>query len=166
MPGKHGATGYKAGCRCDVCRAGKTEEMRRYVAQVRSRDGQSPTQKYRPAKGVTCDWCDAPVRSWSGRARDGLTLCTLHRRRKRWAETERDWISRPAREAIYERDRWVCGICSQPVDPSLSSLDDMAASLDHIVPRSHTLFPDHSAGNLRLAHRLCNSLRGDRLETA
>lgn len=156
----HGATGYKRGCRCDPCRIGKTEEMRRYIAMVRARDGKSPTQKYRPAKNMKCDWCGAPVRSWAGRASDGLILCTPHRKAKRDSEAERDWIGRTERLAIYERDGWVCQLCTGPVDREAPATSDWAPSLDHIEPRSFALIPDHSARNLRTAHRWCNSARG------
>ncbi|WP_433651042.1 HNH endonuclease [Micromonospora zamorensis] len=135
--------------------------MRKYAAKVRERDGVSLTQRYRPAKNVTCDWCAAPVRSNSGRARDGLVLCQRHRTKKRDSEAEREWISRRDRLAIYERDGWICQLCFEPVDREAYHLDDWAPSLDHIIPRSHMLIPDHSPSNLRLAHRWCNAVRGD-----
>lgn len=65
------------------------------------------------------------------------------------------------RAAIYERDGWVCQLCSEPVDPDLGPFDAWAATLDHIVPRSHTLIPDHRPENLQLAHRWCNSVKSD-----
>lgn len=70
-------------------------------------------------------------------------------------------ISPRERLRIYERDGWMCQLCGDPVDKTLHFLADMAASLDHIECQSWALVPDHSAENLRLAHRLCNSLRGD-----
>ena len=80
---------------------------------------------------------------------------------------ERFWanaiqISDMERHAIYERDGWECQICHEPVDRELDPQDRMAATLDHVVPRSMTLFPDDSPTNLRLAHRSCNSRRGNR----
>ena len=69
------------------------------------------------------------------------------------------FITKARRFAIYERDHWTCQICSEPVDPTLHYLDDWAASLDHITPRS--LGGSHEESNLRLAHRWCNSVRGD-----
>jgi len=71
------------------------------------------------------------------------------------------WISTKRRRSLYDRDGWVCQLCLEPVDPDLPSSDQWAATLDHIVPQSHAVFPDHSDGNLRLAHRWCNSVRGD-----
>lgn len=67
------------------------------------------------------------------------------------------------RREIYERDGWVCQLCETPVDVGLPVEHVLSATLDHIVPQSHQLVPDHSPSNLRLAHRICNSLRGDGL---
>lgn len=71
-------------------------------------------------------------------------------------------ISKSDRLAIYERDGWVCQICSREVDKTLHPNHTFAATLDHVTARSMTLFPDDSPTNLRLAHRSCNSRRGNR----
>ena len=47
-------------------------------------------------------------------------------------------------------------------DPTLTGRDRLGATLDHIVPRSLALIADDSPANLRLAHRSCNSARGNR----
>jgi 5-methylcytosine-specific restriction endonuclease McrA len=65
------------------------------------------------------------------------------------------------RLAIYERDGWVCQLCHEPVDPDLDQSDVWGATLDHIECQSWALIPDHRPTNLRLAHRWCNSARGD-----
>jgi 5-methylcytosine-specific restriction endonuclease McrA len=70
-------------------------------------------------------------------------------------------VSPRVRAAIYERDSWTCQLCAYPVDGTLSHRDNWSASLDHIIPQSHMLIPDHSPSNLRLVHKMCNSLRGD-----
>lgn len=70
-------------------------------------------------------------------------------------------ISPKERLKIYERDNWTCQLCAHPVDSTLHYLHDWSATLDHIIPQSHMLIPDHSPSNLRLAHRWCNSARGD-----
>lgn len=68
-------------------------------------------------------------------------------------------ISRRRRQNIYERDEWTCQLCLEPVDPTLDPINDRAASLDHIICRSRG--GDNADQNLRLAHRWCNSVRGD-----
>lgn len=73
-------------------------------------------------------------------------------------------IPRSTRLAIYGRDRWTCQLCMEPVDQGLMATDpqnEWAPSLDHIECQAWTLIPDHSPENLRLAHRWCNSVRGD-----
>lgn len=68
-------------------------------------------------------------------------------------------ISPMRRQAIYERDEWVCQLCDCPVLPNLSPSDIWAPTLDHIVPRSRG--GSHEDENLQLAHRWCNSVKGD-----
>ena len=81
---KHGERAtYDRGCRCQECRDAKTALMREYVRMVKERDGRSPTQKYRPARGRVCDWCGRALTSAAGTAADGLMLCKPHRTEKR-----------------------------------------------------------------------------------
>jgi 5-methylcytosine-specific restriction endonuclease McrA len=56
------------------------------------------------------------------------------------------------REVVAERDRWRCGICGKKVTRR-------TWSLDHIVPLVDG--GEHSYRNVTLAHRTCNSARGD-----
>lgn len=80
-----------------------------------------------------------------------------YRRRARLAKAVTETF-RPAE--IFERDEWICGICSQAVDPALTSPEPMSASIDHIVPVS--LGGNHTRANVRLAHLRCNTKRGNR----
>jgi len=63
---------------------------------------------------------------------------------------------------IFERDAWMCGICSEPVDQALAYPHPRSSSLDHIVPLS--LDGEHSRANTRLAHLDCNKRRGARVD--
>lgn len=65
------------------------------------------------------------------------------------------------RASVLERDSWTCQLCAMPIDSTLHYLDAWSATLDHVIPQSSMLVPDHSEGNLRAAHRWCNSARGD-----
>jgi hypothetical protein len=51
----------------------------------------------------------------------------------------------------------------EPVDPRLSNKDGWGKSLDHIMPKSLGGGPEIE--NLRLAHRRCNSYRGNDPDT-
>jgi predicted nucleic acid-binding Zn ribbon protein len=73
-------------------------------------------------------------------------------------------VSRRVRLSIYERDAWTCQLCMESVDQDLMTTDpqnEWAPSLDHIECQAWALVADHSPNNLRLAHRWCNSVRGD-----
>lgn len=62
---------------------------------------------------------------------------------------------------IYERDIWICGLCSTPVDPDCAWPDPMSPSLDHVLPLS--LGGTHTYENVQLAHLTCNVSKGNRV---
>lgn len=59
---------------------------------------------------------------------------------------------------VFERDGWLCGLCSQPVDSAVEYPDPASASLDHVVPLSRG--GEHSLENVQLAHLSCNVSKG------
>lgn len=113
----------------------------------------------------------------------GKGLCAMHWRRKARAEgrelpdpwSERRKAHYHKRRAqklgtqvedirpidIFERDIWLCGLCSTPVDPDLSHPDPMSPSLDHILPLSKG--GTHTYENVQLAHLTCNVSKGNRV---
>ena len=106
----------------------------------------------RPPRHFTagcCAECREPfvVEAWSGRYCS--PRCTPG-----WSQ----WISRSRRFDLYERDDWTCQICGDPVPLVTTYLHPLGASLDHVIPRSRG--GSHADENLRMAHMLCNSLRG------
>ena len=129
----HGKSGYHAGCRCDICRFSKREANMSFKAKVKSEYGVNPStlykRRYRERVGVS------------------------------YRRAPKDWIEPDVRLALYERDDWVCHLCSSPVDRSAHFNDDLAPSLDHLVPRSKGGSNDPE--NLKTAHRGCNSARRD-----
>lgn len=159
---RHGTSRqYRKGCRCDECRAWKAEDTRAYVARRIERDGVSPTaQLKRIARGldpftepVDCIRCGDPLEN----VRTAHGERPMHKR----CRSRVFRISTDDRRTIYERDGWDCQICFTPVDPDAGPGTHWFPSLDHIVPQSAHLVPDHSPTNLRCAHRLCNAMRGD-----
>lgn len=62
---------------------------------------------------------------------------------------------------VFERDGWVCGICSAPVGRLASWPDPLSASLDHILPLSKG--GSHTSANVQLAHLGCNVEKGARV---
>ena len=65
--------------------------------------------------------------------------------------------------AVYERDQWTCQLCGTPTLREWVKGDMRSPTLDHIMPRS--LGGSDDIGNLRTAHWLCNSIRGNQAET-
>ena len=83
-----------------------------------------------------------------------------HRRRAR----ERNaFVAKVSRAKIYARDRWRCGICDRLVAQNRVAPHPLSPTIDHIIPLSKG--GSHEPSNVRLAHFICNSRRGDR-ETA
>lgn len=121
------------------------------------------------------DGCDRGVRA--------KKLCNMHWRRKAradgreaiptWTESRKaNYHKRRAQKLstqvedirpidIYERDIWLCGLCSTPVDPDSQYPDPMSPSLDHITPLSKG--GTHTYENVQLAHLACNVSKGDRV---
>lgn len=109
-----------------------------------------------------CAWCREPFTAAAVPGAPLPAYCS-HRCLSAKAKAKAGlFVVSPAdRRAIYERDGWVCQLCDGPVDPDLGPSHLWAATLDHIECRAWVLVPDHSPANLRLAHRWCNSVRGD-----
>lgn len=113
--------------------------------------------------GCRCDECRAghreKMRAYATlvRERDGVSIGRKYDK----GQKRKTWIAPLARRAIYERDGWICQICFEPVSRTLKN-GRLAPSLDHIIPRSAMLIPDHSPSNLRTAHMACNASRGAR----
>jgi len=63
---------------------------------------------------------------------------------------------------VYERDRGICHLCHRKVA-------NKNISMDHLVPVSDKIyFPEigHTYINIALAHKTCNSKRGNRYQAA
>jgi 5-methylcytosine-specific restriction endonuclease McrA len=60
--------------------------------------------------------------------------------------------------ALRRRDGDSCWLCGKKVGLRLPKDDPMRASRDHVIPRS--LGGPDDLGNMKLAHRVCNSRRG------
>lgn len=67
-------------------------------------------------------------------------------------------------QTLYERDRGVCWICGKPCRLDVDYNDNHYPSIDHLIPISKG--GKDEWGNVKLAHRICNSVRGARIYTA
>jgi 5-methylcytosine-specific restriction endonuclease McrA len=62
------------------------------------------------------------------------------------------------RQAIYERDGFICQLCGEPVDISAQVPSNLAPTLDHVFPLS--LGGHHTVDNVQCAHFICNCIKG------
>lgn len=77
------------------------------------------------------------------------------RARKRKAHNETVYL-----EVIAQRDKYKCHICRKHVKMNLDNTDKYSPTMDHLIPLSFG--GDHTYANIRLAHRTCNSSKGNR----
>lgn len=107
-----------------------------------------------------CAWCGEifTAATTTGVARLCSKRCATQETR---AKRGRFVIADTRRRRLHDRDKWTCCICGEATSRSFSSGDPWSPTLDHIEPQAAALIPDHSDGNLRTAHYLCNALRRD-----
>jgi len=60
---------------------------------------------------------------------------------------------------VLEGQGWVCGICARPIPRDVDPHDDLALTIDHVIPIA--LGGQHTLPNLQPAHRACNVAKGD-----
>lgn len=72
------------------------------------------------------------------------------------------------RSVVAERDGWICQLCFQPIDPSLTYInpetgrpDPGYLNVDHRIPLAKG--GDHSYANCQAAHARCNASKKDSL---
>ena len=74
---------------------------------------------------------------------------------KRRAVERECFVEAVDHRVVFERDKGVCGICKEPVDP-MSKWE-----VDHIVPILRGGL--HSYANVQLAHARCNRSKGSKV---
>lgn len=67
-------------------------------------------------------------------------------------------------EAVYKRDKGVCWLCGKPCDITLDSNDNYYPSIDHVFPIAKG--GKDTWDNVRLAHRICNTIKNDKTDLA
>ena len=119
-----------------------------------------------PPLGV-CRLCGQPVEPWPFRGHlchsyheDCMREVRRHAKHKRRCLVGSEGSSNPiSLQVLGDRDGWVCHICSGPVRKE-SGNDSKAPSIDHLRPVSKG--GAHTWENVALAHKGCNSGRGNR----
>ena len=62
---------------------------------------------------------------------------------------------------IFERDGWICQLCEEPVIEK-DSMNKWGPTIDHIIPVTKDGIDCET--NVQLAHRSCNSSKGNRIQ--
>lgn len=83
-----------------------------------------------------------------------------HGRLARRARQKAAYVSVVRRQRIYERDGWRCHLCGKKVRRNRVVPHPLAPVLDHVIPLANG--GTHEPANVRTAHFLCNSQKGDR----
>lgn len=62
---------------------------------------------------------------------------------------------------VFERDQWVCWLCSETIDRLTKWPAPASASIDHVVPLARG--GPHTLDNVRAAHLRCNMAKGTKI---
>jgi hypothetical protein len=62
---------------------------------------------------------------------------------------------------IGNRDKWICHLCNQKIDKTLTGRNPLMPSLDHVLPLSKG--GEHSNKNVRISHLRCNLKKNNKV---
>jgi len=143
---------------CSKQCASNTRRRRRYQQlSIEERRARYPNG-LAPISVIPCESCGLLI---SRRGEENKRFCPACRPGKGHLSRARRYgvlIERFDKQAVYDRDGWVCQLCHLPVDRDLSWPDLGSASLDHRIPLSRG--GAHAEGNVQLAHLGCNIGKG------
>jgi len=122
-----------------------------------------------PRVPAICDRCGDPFAGTKRQSRYCSIECSqADKSRANWkhmnarrARMRAAFVEAFDRAEVFERDGWICGICTEPVNPDTAWPHPMSASLDHIMPISRG--GKHSRANAQTAHLTCNVRKSDAL---
>lgn len=113
-----------------------------------------------------CKYCQAWKSTRAKTMINRLSCLDCQKRRMKENDTRKNHSRRAAGDLVMtvqslaERDGTKCNICLKPVNMSKSGLDPLGPTIDHLLPVSKGGTNDST--NLALAHRRCNTARGNR----
>ncbi len=83
-------------------------------------------------------------------------------KKKREVQIKRSFVEPVSYETVFNQAQGICEVCGLPVIYDKLADNNWSGTIDHIVPLS--CGGAHSLSNCQLAHRICNSLKGNRGE--
>lgn len=124
--------------------------------------------KQKPVHNIKCKECG----KWFSSTNKRKTYCSTKcgdkhdnrlkemRRRKRIRRNGKiDWDI--SVERLVKRDNGICYLCGEKVKVNANTNDDYYPSIEHVLPISKG--GTHTWNNVKLAHRICNSLKADKV---
>lgn len=81
-------------------------------------------------------------------------------RDRRRARKRMAFVADVHRHKIFERDRWLCHLCGKRLRRLAVAPHPLSPTLDHVIPLAKG--GTHEPANVRAAHFICNSTKGDR----
>ena len=112
------------------------------------------------------DWFTADRLAFSSHAdRSCSQRCARRLAKTRRRAAERGaYVAQVNRFEIFERDQWMCKLCSELILREAVAPHPLSPSIDHVVPLARG--GTHEPGNVQAAHLLCNSVKSDLRWTA
>lgn len=155
---------------CPLCRMLETKKIREQRKKEKEKEAElarfyKPVPKYLQQELKSCSVCGALFYG-SPRKKTCSDKCSkrikshydnMKKRRRR----KDSWTSESSTitlEKLFVRDKGICWICGGKCDKDVDSNDNMYPSVDHVIPISRG--GKDSWDNVKLAHRLCNTLKG------
>lgn len=150
---------------CEHCEATEREQKKKEQSRIQKivREFNRPIKKTEQIQAKTCPECGAFYFTKKEACPDCITA-----RWKRYDNRRRDLKKRGSHTAesklisartLYERDGGVCWICGGMCDINADPNSNLYPSVDHMIPQS--MGGMDTLDNVRLAHRICNSLRSN-----
>lgn len=164
---------------CPICKAEETQTRKLMRAnqswEKRNRKIQKHSEKMRQVMFLPCVHCGTLFIPKTTRSVCCSSRCGKAEARKRagnmngddrlHSSNVRDWNI--SLKDLSIRDNDICWLCGKPVDWTDYTMDgdtfiagNMYPSIDHVVPLSRGGL--HEWGNVKLAHRICNSIKSNR----
>lgn len=145
-------------------------ESKRYCGRKCNIDAATDRRCDRRVKRFRCRYCGKVFEKFTGAKR--LIYCG-----KTCNDKAADHVSKVRRrlrihagpvhvvtlKALIRRDKAVCHLCGDKVRLDLGIMHDLAPSRDHVIPLAKG--GTHTWGNIKLAHRICNSIKRDTMPT-
>lgn len=168
-----------AGSPTKICELDGCDKLVRARKKCSTHYNQAVYGSARHGRPAVCETCGKTYRALRRDQRFCSLLCrsggefvmggTTEDERRAWRENSRRRrailrgieVEKFADREIYERDGWRCQICKRRVDKRLAWPHPMSPSLDHIIPLTEP-GTSHTRHNVRLAHLVCNTARGNR----